>query len=85
MQVGNRGLHHHCSQGVGFVSNLILLPCFDGVDDSVPVKADLDNLIDHIVINDGVAGHGVSLNDCQVAGQVLTEPWVLPASQSDLA
>lgn len=59
--------------------HLVLLPRLDRMDDRLPVKAYLDHLIDHLLINDGVAGHGVCLDNCQVAGQVLTEPVMLPA------
>lgn len=64
---------------------LVLLPGLDGVNDSLPIKANLDDFIDHVIVNDGVAGHGVGLNDCQVAGQVLAEPGVLPANHNSIS
>ena len=59
---------------------LILLAGLDRLDDFLAVKAQLCDLIHHLVINEGGGGHGVRLNDCQVARQVLAEPGMLPAS-----
>ena len=54
---------------------------FDGLDDFFPVKAKLGDLVNHVSVDEGGGCHGVCLNDCQVAGQVLIEPGVLPAPQ----
>lgn len=54
------------------------------MDDFLAVKAQLGDFVHHVSVNDWSGGQGVCLYDCQVAGQVLVEPGVLPASGKDV-
>lgn len=60
---------------------LVLLAVLDRLDDFLSVEAQLGDLIYHVSIDEGAGGHGVGLYHCQVAGQVLVEPGMLPALQ----
>ena len=59
--------------------HLVLVAGFDGLDDLLTRKAQLDDLVHHLGVDEGSRGHGVRLDHCQVARQVLAEPGMLPA------
>ncbi len=62
-------------------AHLVLRALLDGLDHVLALEAQLDDLVQDVLVQHGGVGNGVRLHHCQVARQVQREPGVLPARQ----